>query len=205
VLLRDQPLANVPVSLWAKGAADERKTATDLNGAFSIYGVAPGHYVLQVGDQPISVPSPPSLQVQLNVDRRLSLILPLDFNPCGHSSYFLSLDPSGEELTALLGHVTNEDRVPVGGAAVNLYVPSLGRIETTQTDVEGMFSFSHLAVRKDYWVQVLSNGYYVGEFTKLDLRQGYESIYHGLTLNPCQTLHCEPYLRKVQIHPYCEQ
>jgi len=202
VVLGDSPLWNVEVSLRPKGGTDVLKTATDLDGVFTFHDVPPGQYRLRAGDPGVVVPQAPSRSVDLNVDRRLSLIVPVDFR-CAPSSYFLSRDPSADQLATLQGHVTNESRDPIGDAAVALYVPSQGRIATTHTDADGQFFFSRLPVRKDYWVQVLGDGYFAGEFTKLDVRPGYQSIYDGLILESCEPGHCEPYLRKVQI-PNCE-
>ena len=75
VVAGDQPLVDFDVSLRGKGAAAERKTVTDQSGAFSFDGLPPGHYDLQVGHEPVTVPPPPRLHVDLNVDRGLTLLL----------------------------------------------------------------------------------------------------------------------------------
>jgi hypothetical protein len=204
VVLRGQPLGNLDVSLRAKGAGDVRKTVTDRSGAFSFYGLPPGHYDLQVGNESVLVPPPPFLRVNLNVDRALTLILPIDSDPC-RPHYFRSLDPgSDKNLFALSGTVRNESGTPIEGSDVTLYVPNLGRVAATHTNAEGFFSFTRLTFRKDYWIQVVNDGYYVGEFTKLDMLPEYESIYLGLALESCRSGHCEPYLRQIRIHPLCE-
>jgi hypothetical protein len=204
IVLRDQGLPNLDVSLRAKGAGDVRKTVTDLSGAFSFYGLAPGHYDLQVGNESVIVPPPPFLQVDLNVDRPLTLLLPMDSDAC-RTHYFRLLDSgSGKNLFALSGTVMNETGATIQGSAVTLYVPSLGRVATTHTNAEGFFSFARLTFRKDYWIQVASDGYYVGEFTKLDVLPEYETVYLGLALESCEPGHCEPHLRKIPISPLCE-
>jgi len=205
VVLRGQPLGNLDVSLRAKGARDVRKTVTDENGAFSFDGLPPGYYGLQVGEESVTVPppSPYSLYVDLNVDRALTLLLPMDMDPC-RAHYFRSLDPgSDKNLFALSGTVRNESGTPIEDSDVTLYVPSLGRVAATHTNAEGFFSFTRLTFRKDYWIQVVNDGYYVGEFTKLDMLPEYESIYLGLALESCEPGHCEAYLRKIPISPLC--
>lgn len=204
VVLRDQGLPNLDVSLRAKGAGDVRKTVTDLSGTFSFYGLPPGHYDLQVGNESVLVPPPPFLRVNLNVDRALTLILPIDSDPC-RPHYFRQPDPGGDKnLFALSGTVMNEAGTPIQGSAVLLYAPPLGRVATTHTNTEGLFSFTRLTFRKDYWIQVASDGYYVGEFTKLDVLPEYETVYLGLALESCEPGHCEPHLRKIPISPLCE-
>jgi Carboxypeptidase regulatory-like domain len=206
VVLREQGLPNLDVSLRAKGTGEERKTLTDQSGAFSFDGLPQGHYDLQVGKESVTVPplSPFSLYVNLNVDRALTLLLPMEPYPC-RAHYFRLLDPGGDKnLFALSGTVMNEIGTPIQGSDVLLYAPPLGRVATTHTNAEGLFSFTRLPFRKDYWVQVVSDGYYVGEFTRLEVLPEYETVYLGLALEPCERGHCEPYLRKIPIHPVCE-
>jgi hypothetical protein len=175
-------LGNLDVSLHAKGTGAVRKTVTDQSGAFSFDGLPPGHYDLQAGDQGVIVPLPPSLRLDLNVDRGLTLLLPIDSYLC-HAHYFRLLDPGNDKnLFALSGTVMNETGTPIQGSEVLLYVPNLGRVATTHTNAEGFFSFTRLTFRKDYWIQVVNDGYYVGEFTKLDVLPEYESVYLGLAL-----------------------
>jgi hypothetical protein len=96
VVMRDQGLPDVDVSLRGKGGDTERKTVTDLSGAFSFYGLPPGHYVLQVGNESVIVPPSPMLRRDIKLDRALTLILPLDFDPCPH--YFRLLNPGSDKV-----------------------------------------------------------------------------------------------------------
>jgi hypothetical protein len=80
----------------------------------------------------------------------------------------------------------------------------LGRIATTRTTREGSFSFARLTVDKNYWIQVSSAGYFVGEFTQLKVLPGHESVYDDLALESCEPGQCEPYLREIPIIPSCE-
>jgi len=204
VVIRDQGLPNLDVSLSAKGTGAERKTVTDLNGVFSFHGVMPRHYVLHVGTESVIVPPSPFLQVDLNVDRGLTLLLPMDSYPC-RPHYFRLLDPGSDKNTlALSGTVMNEAGTPIQGSEILLYAPPLGRVATTHTNAEGFFSFTRLTFRKDYWIQVVNDGYYVGEFTKLDVLPGYETVDLGLTLEACEPGHCESYLRPIHISPFCD-
>ena len=57
---------------------------------------------------------------------------------------------------------------PFDGASVALYVPKLGaRSRRLTPNADGSFSFARLMSVKSYWIQVLSEGYFVGEFTQL--------------------------------------
>ncbi len=205
-----QKLPNMVVSLRAKGSADERKTVTDRSGAFSFDGLPGGKYVLQVGRESPVVPPPPFLQVDLNVDRGLTLLLPVEYGvyscPDGitQPDYFRLLDAgTDKDLTALNGTVKGKHGTPIEGADVTLYIPKLGRIATSRTTRGGSFSFARLTVDKNYWIQVSIPGYFVGEFTKLKVLPGYESVYDDLTLEPCEPGHCEPYLREIRILSGC--
>jgi hypothetical protein len=109
------------------------------------------------------------------------------------------LDAAGDQhLSAFAGTVTNENGVAIPGAAVALYIPGRRRIASTRTDGNGGFSFTRLTVNDTYWIQVLSPGYFVSEFTNLESLPGYESIYDGLVLEACEPGVCDPNLRKTQ-------
>jgi Carboxypeptidase regulatory-like domain len=209
VVAGDQGLANVGVSLRPKSTGGLRKTITDGRGAFSFDGLPPGHYVLQVGRESVTVPLSSFLEVDLNVDHGLTLLLPLYLLyscPDGitPSHYFRQLDAgSDKDLAALTGTVKGKHGTPIEGADVTLYIPKLGRIARTRTTREGSFSFAGLTVDENYWIQVLTPGYFVGEFTKLKVLPGYESVYDDLTLEPCEPGHCEPSLREIRILPGC--
>jgi hypothetical protein len=208
VVFGDQPLAHVDVSLLAKGTGDERKTFTDRSGAFSFHALPPGHYDLQVESE--SGVSPHTfLKVGLKVDRALTLLLPVDINPCRRPGtlhpYFRLLDlGSDKDLAGLSGTVKGKHGDPVEGINVALYNSKLGRIATTRTTREGSFSFARLKIDKNYWIQVSSAGYFVGEFTDLKVLPGYESVYHDLALESCEPGHCESNLREISIMPSCE-
>jgi hypothetical protein len=204
VVVGDRGLANVEVSLRGNGLGDERKSATDERGEFSFAGLPAGHFDLQVRSAPLF------LRVDVNLDQSLTLLLPLEFEgyPCPHwttqPQYFLLLDPDDKNLSALSGTVKGKGGGPVEGANVALYIPKQGRIATTRTTNDGSFSFASLTFEKDYWIQVLSDGYFVGEFTTLKVLPGYKSVYGDFTLESCQPGHCEPYLRQIHIIPPCE-
>ncbi len=100
------PFAGIDVWLRAQSTNVERRAVTDESGAFSIVGLAPGQYDLQVGREPITVPSfdLPFLYVRLNATRDLTLILPLSIGvytqmPCV-IHYFHQLLPGRDESVA---------------------------------------------------------------------------------------------------------
>jgi hypothetical protein len=193
---------NEEVSLRGKGIHGERKTLTDLSGAFSFYGLPPGHYNLQAGHESLTVPPSPMLRADINVDRSLTLILSMDFDPCPH--YFRQLDAgSDKDLAALSGTVKGKHGASIEGATVALYIPKLGRIATTRTKRGGSFSFDRMKIDENYWIRVVSEGYFDDEINRLKVLAGYESVYGDLTLEPCQPGHCEASLRQIHIMPGC--
>jgi len=228
VVGRDQVLADVEVSLRAKGTRKGRDTVTDLSGAFSFTGVPPGAYDLRAGPESalVLVPPPPSAQVSLSVDRDLTLILPVEGGFCTQMPdvmhYFRLPGPDREkDSTALSGTVKGKAMNPsqsisilqscrnvrgtsIEGASVALYIPRLGRAATTRTKRGGAFFFGRLKTDENYWIQVLSKGYFPGEVTRLKVLSGYESIYDHLTLEACEPGHCDPSIRKIPIGPACE-
>ncbi len=209
VLSGGQPLADIEVSLRAKGTRNERKTVTDLSGSFSFAGVPPGPYDLRAGRESIIVPPSPYLQVSLNVNRDLSLVLPMEGGFCtqmpGVIHYFRRLDPgSNRDFASLSGTANGKRGAPLDDASVTLYVPRLGRIATTRTKRGGSYSFARLNVGESYWIQVLSKGYFAGEITRLKVLAGYQSVYDNLTLEACESGHCDPSVRKMAIGPTCE-
>ncbi len=210
VVAGSRPFAHMDVSLRGQGTGVERNAVTDENGAFSISGLAPGQYDLQVGHEPITVPSSylPFLDVNLTVNSGLTLLLPTEHDYCtqmrGVIHYFRRLDSSRRKyVTALVGAVKSGRGSPVDGASVGLYNPQQGRIVTTRTRRGGSFSFTRLKPDESYWIQVLANGYFAGEITRLKVLAGYESIYDNLTLETCEPGHCDPPIRKMPIGPGC--
>lgn len=206
VVGRDQALPDIDVSLRARGAGEGRKTVTDQSGAFSFAGLSQGLYDLSVGDVPIVVPSPPYLQVDLNVDRSLTLLLPMDPDFCTQMPGVVHyLRQTGEkDWAAIRGSVRGKTGAPIAGAYVALYIPKLGRIAALRTSHEGSFSFARLKVNDNYWVRILSEGYFPGEITRLRVLPGYESIYDNLRPEACRPGHCDPSIRKLPIGPGCE-
>jgi hypothetical protein len=185
-----------------------RETVTDLSGSFSFAGVLPGPYDLRAGPEPVLVPPPPSAQVSLNVDRDLTLILPVEGGFCTQMPdvihYFRLIDPRrGKDSTALSGTVKGEHGASIE-ASVALYVPRLGRVATTRTKRGGAFSFGRLKTDENYWIRVLSKGYFPGEITRLKVLSGYESIYDDITLEACEPGRCDPSIRKIPVGPACE-
>jgi hypothetical protein len=200
VVMRDGGYPDLDVSLRGKGGAAELKTVTDLSGAFSFSGVPSGQYVLQVGHFYPVVPPPPFLEVALNVGRSLTLLLPMDTDSFPH--HFCHLDRgSDKDLGVLSGSVKGKGGSPIEGANVALYISKLGRIASTRTKRGGSFSFPQLRIGGDYWVHVFNKGYFDDEITGVKVLAGYESIYDGLTLEPCEPGHCESHLRPIHIAP----
>jgi Carboxypeptidase regulatory-like domain len=204
-----QGLPNVKVWLRRRGLGDERETVTDEHGTFSFAGLPAGRYVLQVGRESVTVPLSSFLEVDLNVDSGLTLLLPLHLLydcPDGiiPSLYFRQLDAgSDQDLATLSGAVKGKDGTPVEGATVTLYVPKLGRMATTRTKRGGSFSFDRLKIDENYWIRVVSEGYFDDEINRLKVLAGYESVYGDLTLEPCQPGQCEASLRQSHIMPGC--
>jgi hypothetical protein len=208
VVAGDQGLPNEDVWLRGKGNGEGRRTVTDESGAFAFYGLPAGHYDLQVGNEPVTVPSPPFLflQVELNADRGLTLLLPMEsvFSTQMPAAihYFRLLEPGGDKVFGVLtGTVKGKHGSPLEGANVALYISKLGRIATTRTKRGGSFSFPQLKIGENYWVHVFSKGYFDDEITGVKVLAGYESIYDSLTLEPCEPGHCESYLRPIHIVP----
>jgi len=197
-----RPLANVAVSLHTMQPGSERTAVTDRNGAFAFTDLPPGHYSLRASAGGFN----PVLARDLNVGQQgriLTLRLEMEAGVCplspGLPHYFRMLDTGGDQhLSAFAGTVTNENGVAIPGAAVALYIPGRGRIASTHTDRDGWFSFTRLTVNDTYWIQVLSPGYFVSEFTNLESLAGYESIYAGLVAEACEPGVCDPNLRKTQ-------
>jgi hypothetical protein len=211
VVMGSQPFAHVDVWLRGQGTGVERHSVTDEGGAFSISGLAPGQYDLQVGAEPTTVPSPylPFLDVALTLDRGLTLLLPVDRDFCTQMPhvihYFRRLEWTGhKDVTALVGTLKSERGAPVDGASVALYVPRLGKIATTYTKRGVSFSFTQLKTTENYWIQVLNQGHFPGEITRLKVLAGYESVYDNLTLEACEPGQCDPSIRKLPIGPGCE-
>ncbi len=200
--INSRPLANVAVSLRTTESASERTAVTDRNGAFAFTDLLPGHYSLRATAGGFN----PVLARELNVGQQrriLTLRLEMEAGVCplspGLPHYFRLLDrASDKRFSAFAGAVTNESGAAIPGAAVALYIPGRGRIASTDTDGNGWFSFAHLTVDSSYWIQVLSPGYFVSEFTNLESLPGYESIYDGLAIEACEPGVCDPNLRKTQ-------
>jgi len=200
--INSRPLANVNVSLRTKAPGSERRTVTHGNGAFVFADLPPGLYSLRAEASGFN----PVLAREINVGQQrriLTLRLELEVGFCpltpGLPHYFRLLDRAGDkDLSAFEGTVTNEGGVSIPGADVVLYTPARGRIASTHTDRNGSFSFTRLTADKSYWIQVLTDGYFVSEFTNLESLSGYESIYDGLVLEACDPGACDPNLRKIQ-------
>lgn len=200
--INGRPLANVNVSLRSKELAFDRSAVTDGSGAFGFPDLPPGRYSLRAAAGGFN----PVLARDLNVwqqRRILTLRLEMEVGLCplspGLPHYFRLLDTAGDQhLSAFAGTVTNESGVAVPGATVALYIPGRGKIASTHTGENGSFSFTRLTVDSSYWIQVLTDGYFVSEFTNLESLPGYESIYDGLILEACPPGACDPNLRKIQ-------
>jgi Carboxypeptidase regulatory-like domain len=200
--INSRPLANVNVSLRTKEPGSDRSTVTDGSGAFAFTDLPPGSYSLRAsagGFNPVQIH-------ELNVGQQrriLTLRLEMEVGLCplspGLPHYFRLLDGADDKhLSAFAGTVTNESGVAVPGATVALYIPGRGKIASTHTNENGSFTFMRLKVDSSYWIQVLSDGYLVSEFTNLASLPEYESIYDGLVLEACDPGACDPNLRKVQ-------
>ena len=200
--INSRPLANVNVSLRTKEPGSERSTVTDGSGTFAFTDLPPGHYSLRAEAGGLNS----VLARELNVGQQrriLMLRLEMEVGLCpltpGLPHYFRLLDAAdGNHLSAFAGTVTNESGVAVPRAAVALFIPGRGRIASTHTSADGSFSFTRLTVDNSYWIQVLTAGYFVSEFTNLESLSGYESIYDGLVLESCDPGGCDPNLRKIQ-------
>jgi hypothetical protein len=200
--INSRPLANVNVSLRTKEPGSERSTVTDGRGAFAFPDLPPGDYSLRAEAGGFN----PVLAHELNIGQQgriLTLRLEMEVGVCplspGLPHYFRLLDRAGDQhLSAFSGTVTNERSIAIPGATVALYIPGRGTIASTHTDGNGSFSFARLTVDSSYWIQVLSPGYFVSEFTNLESLPGYESIYDGLQLEACDSGGCDPNLRKTQ-------
>jgi hypothetical protein len=210
VVAFDRPVASVEVSLHSKEYGRELTTFTDSDGTFSFTALSSGHYSLRAEAQGFYAARARAQELNIGQEHptmMLRLAIELDF--CSQTPvlphYFRQLGPGNNEgQVTLSGVVKNEKGVSIQGAAVALYIPLKGRIASTHTNSDGSFSFIGLTVDKTYWIQVLSDGYFVGEFAKLDVLSGYESIYDDLLLEACEPGHCDPSLRMIHITPGCE-
>ncbi len=200
--INSRPLANVAVSLRTKEPGSARSAITDRNGVFTFTDLPPGTYSLRAEAGGFN----PVLARELNIgpqDRILTLRLEMEVGVCplspGLPHYFRLLDHTDDtHLSAFAGTVTNESGVAIPGATVGLYIPGRGKIASTHTGENGGFSFTRLTVDTSYWIQVLSPGYFVSEFTNLESLPGYENVYDGLVLEACDSGACDPNLRKTQ-------
>jgi len=200
--INSRPLADATLTLRSKEPGPERSAITGSNGTFSFRNLPPGHYSLRASASEFN----PVLAQHLKVGPEHSVLtlrlrMELGFCPAtpGLPHYFRLLDARGNHgPTAFSGSVTDENSIAIQGADVTLYIPKLGRIASTHTDSEGSFTFAHLAVSNDYWVQISRAGYFVAEFTNLESLSGYESVYDDLVLEAGEPGHCDQNLRKIQ-------
>jgi Carboxypeptidase regulatory-like domain len=200
--INSRPLANVAVSLRTKEPGSARSAITDRNGIFAFTDLPPGTYSLRAEAGGFN----PVVARELNIgpqDRILTLRLEMEVGVCplspGLPHYFRLLDHTDDKhLTAFAGTVTNESGVAIPGATVAAYIPARGKIASTNTGESGRFSLTGVTADSSYWIQVLSPGYFVSEFTNLESLPGYESIYDGLMVEACDSGGCDPNLRKTQ-------
>jgi len=202
----NHPISEATATLRDKlGKRPEQVAFTDAAGVFHYDGMPPGNYELVIEARGLYSLGLPSLHLT-GAPLALRFELEFGFYSCPQPDrllhYFRQLDP-GDSSAALGGTVLNESGAPVSGAIATLYVPSLGRVARTSSNEDGEFSFNHLAVRSDYWIRVVHDGFFAGEFTKLEVQPQFETVY-GLELESCEVGHCAPHLKKIRVLPSCE-
>jgi hypothetical protein len=85
--------------------------------------------------------------------------------------------------------------MPVGDAAVLLYMNGKGRIGSQKTSERGYFRFVALQIRsEEYWVSVEHEGFIPEEVRHLFVSPDLESIYSSITMESCTRGHCQPHL-----------
>ena len=149
--INSRPLANVAVSLRAKEPGSARSAITDRNGTFAFTDLPPGTYSTTSGELG---GFNPVLARELNIgpqDRILTLRLEMEVGVCplspGLPHYFRLLDHTDDKhLSAFAGTVVNENGIAIPGADVALYIPARGKIASTHTGENGLFSFAGLTV-----------------------------------------------------------
>jgi hypothetical protein len=125
------PIPRVHVTLRG-GAIDDQPgqygTTAGADGKFSIAGIAPGFYTVDAKQTGFAMPSSPRDRIRVELkDADTKTGIEIKLNPTG----------------AITGRVTDADRQPVEGAAVQ--AEGAGSGEFTTTDEQGQFRIGGLA------------------------------------------------------------
>jgi hypothetical protein len=105
---------------------------------------------------------------------------------------------------AVGGVVTSEEKMPIAGATVTLYVQGSGPIASQKTKGDGAFSFRGLQPRsEEYWVAIAHDGFFPEEERHLTVLPGLEAVYAPITMESCGQDRCQPHLKTIRVLPSC--
>lgn len=188
------------------GARIERTARSDKEGLYRFDDVPGGEYELTITAPFFYTMTIRTVRLQGQGIRALPVVsLILEGYDCTTRvpAYLYPLERFSSNTGALGGVIVDDRGHVLAEAKATLFVPGAGVSRSTMTDVNGRFSIFDLAARSDYKLQVVRDGYFTEEFREIRIQAGYESVYNGLDLQPCEKGRCQASLRPIRIVPHC--